>query len=334
MWDQNTSATPQMQGHWPQIDAEKLQAFDVRAGQTEITLNAHIYQRVERHIDGTYVAVGTLPTTHPYYTDSPDQVRDPLFLAEFIRQGVEVIARTFLNVPEADHLILKDIDLVLDPAFLLTPDRNAVDIRVSLQADQLRCNRRGRIYAIDGPFVATIGGTPAATYDGTIAFIAPDVFGALRGGKSAPPFGDPVGYVEPQDAGSLGKKADKHVLIGSAAARRDGHTAVILPQARPPFYDRPLDHYPGMVMAEAARQLVTRTAYLTRDVMPHEVRIGAVKMDFQAFAECDTPPILRAVATTRTPRGQWFDVTVSQADQTRAVFTIETCFSYKMGVEQ
>jgi len=312
-------------------DREFLNCTPVNEGRADLPLHPHPFREVYETLNGDYVAVGRLPARDGYLSDGPDGATDPLYLAEFIRQGIEVISRVLLNVPFENTFILKKTKLTMDPLFDRSDDFADMDHMVVLPSSQIRRRRDCTAYAADGPFICLTEDQAIAIYDGTVAFLKPASYKTLRGGDNAPDYGDPQGWVEPLDPFCIGKHHAENVLIGSVARQEDGMTAKLTPQVRSPFFDRPLDHYPGMMMAEAARQLVVYMASLTSNVLPDQVRVTSIDMDFQSFAELNVQPTLRAIATGKQSQAQDFEVTVSQADVARARFVIQTRFDLQTG---
>ncbi len=298
----------------------------VDPGQANLPLHPHPFREVYQSASGDYVAVGRLPTRNQFFNDGPVGATDPLHLAEFIRQGVEVISRALLDVPFEHTFILKKTKLTLDPLFERADDYAELDHFVVVPKSQVRRRGDGTAYAADGPFACMAEDQHIATYEGTVAFLQPEAYKSTRGGDDAPEYGDPQGWVEPLDPVCVGKRKIENVLIGAAARHEQGMTALLIPQARPPYFDRPLDHYPGMMMAEAARQLTVLMAYLNSDVLPDQVHVTSIEMDFKSFAELNTQPTLHAVATSKPAQWQDFKVTVKQADAVRASFAIQTRF--------
>lgn len=105
----------------------------------------------------------------------------------------------------------------------------------------------------------------------------------------------------------------------------------MVPQYPQAYFDRPLDHYPGMMMAEAARQLAVYATYLVRDVVPLQIQVGSIRMSFDSFAELDTPPVLHAAVKRVRPGGQTISVRVRQNRIERARFEIATNFNTRRG---
>lgn len=326
---EQTFPNPINTGTLPQFLLQEMNApcsVPVDANHADLPLHPHPFHKVYQSASGDYVAVGKLPMRHRYFNDGPDGATDPLYLAEFIRQGVEVISRALLDVPFENAFILKKTKLAMDPLFQRADDFAELDHIVVLPKSQVRRRGDGTAYAADGPFICLAEDQQIAIYEGTVAFLKPAAYVSLRGGDNAPECGTPQGWVEPLDPVCVGKRKGENVLIGSATRQDQCMTALLTPQARPPFFDRPLDHYPGMMMAEAARQLIVYMAFLTNDVLPDQVHVTSIDMDFQSFAELNVQPVLTAVATSKPAQLQDFEVTVKQADVVRARFAIQTHF--------
>jgi hypothetical protein len=307
--------------------------LDVTCG---IDLHPHFFHAVEQTTCGDLVAIGQLPVTSPYLTDSPDHARDPLFLAEFIRQGIEVISRVLLDVPFQDHFILKSVHLTADRDVIDSFANKSFEVTVVLPADQVRRRHDGSAYAADGPFHCYFNEQLAAQYSGTVAFMKPTAYAALRGEASMPEYSLPEyrlppGYAVPLTAQDAGKMRAANVFIGDVSAVENMWSARVLPQVRSPFFDRPLDHYPGMHMAEAARQIAVHAMRNMPGVTHSLVRICSIEMAFLSFVELDEPLVLHATAMKETCDSLRFKIVATQGGHVRTSFIIDTCFTGPQG---
>jgi hypothetical protein len=162
---------------------------------------------------------------------------------------------------------------------------DAVPTEVELRTVCRDIVRRGRVlggmrYDVtvlrDGKAMATAGAAFSCT--------SPAVHRRLRAGR--PTTTDRV--VPPAiDPAAVGHSDDRHVLL---AEPEPGSTSGIgdrwelrVDTAHPTFFDHPVDHIPGMVLLEAARQ-----AALVSTGMPDALLLG-LKSNFARYAEFDAP---------------------------------------------
>lgn len=286
-------------------------------------LNAHSIDHVELNSSGWLVATGTLPVSCRYFSDAPQGACDPIFLAEFARRAVEVISRLLLEVPARDHFVLKHFSVRSNrgPATLLTSQNP--EVRVLFCERQVRRRLDGSAYAVDGPFTCHIDAAPAVQCDGAIAFMPPESYAAARAASGRYMVGLPAGHVSPIAPAQAGKRHADNVLIGEVTSAQNAWAAMLVPQVRPPLYDRPLDHYPGMLMAEAARQLVAHAMGQMLKIPPSIINFQSADMEFASFAGLEEPPVLRASASEMTGTSHVFDVVATQAGKVRASFNIK-----------
>jgi hypothetical protein len=93
--------------------------------------------------------------------------------------------------------------------------------------------------------------------------------GVMRSGERAP-------------AALAGRENHRNVVIGPVRRHDGGATADLVADTAHPFlFDHPLDHAPGNLLIEAARQ--TAVALLA----PHPPRLSAVSSTFDRFVELD-----------------------------------------------
>jgi hypothetical protein len=93
-----------------------------------------------------------------------------------------------------------------------------------------------------------------------------------------------------------------------------------VPRPHPAFFDRPLDHYPGMLLAEAARQLAASSLAADVHVPVTSVCTDYAAMDFVSFAELDTPPTMTVVDWIDLDDGAELTVGACQDAQIRSTY--------------
>ncbi len=302
-------------------------ALSVDRGTQTAGMPSHSIERVLVSEAGDFIAIGRLPAA-----DEGVDVTDALFLAEFVRHAIEVIARSMLGMQPEDVFVLKSIALHCSDDLAGYRPNAASRAIIILPGTGVRRRPDRSAYAADGPVYCYLDSHAAAAFGGTVAFLTPDHYAVLRRADGDVGFGFPRGHVEPLVPSCLGKLHQRDVLIGCLRRRRAGLTAKIVPQAPQAFFDRPLDHYPGMMMAEAARQLAIRSASLSREnLLPHQMRVTSIRMTFNSFAELDRPPFLHAAISQSREGGQTILVQARQGRNERARFDIDMSFIPKNG---
>jgi hypothetical protein len=118
------------------------------------------------------------------------------------------------------------------------------------------------------------------------------------------------------DHGAVGHSSARHVVLAPPAPGAADRWELRVDTAHPTYFDHPVDHVPGMVLLEAARQ----AAHLTTG-WPTALLTG-LGSRFVRYAELDSPCWIEAEAGTRPGAGRALvRVRGSQADRT--VFTAE-----------
>ncbi len=310
-------------GNWSPFEIGALDTAPALPVETPVrkgTMPPHRIEKVLRSETGYYIAIGKLPDPSEALPD----VTDTLFLAEFVRQAIETIARTMLGMVAEDVFVLKAVDVKRSDSIAGPVNETRTEAVIVLPEKGVRWRADGSAYAVDGPVYCYLGAQSGALFGGTVAFLKPGDYAALRGVGGS--FGFPKGHTEPLFPSCVGKMRQADVLIGQVRRHRDGLSARIVPQNPQAYFDRALDHYPGMMMAEAARQLAVYSTCLDRDVLPGQVRVTLIRMGFSSFAELATPPFLHATVKRTRQGGQTIIVEVRQSRNVRARFEIATTF--------
>lgn len=261
------------------------------------------------------IALGELPRMHRFFNESAIPRHDTLMLAEFVRQGVEVIAHGLLTVPLGSQFVLRSVELeIVDPEATVIADGSSPAV-VALPVNQVRRNRAGAAYAATGPVYCSIGGRPAARFGGMVGFLARDTYDDLRAESGKARLGVPSGSVVASDPSTVGRQLRENVLIGQLAGLPREALCRVVPRPHPAFFDRPLDHYPGMMIAEAARQLAAVSVSSDARVPVTSVYTGYAAMDFVSFAELDTLVSLNVVGWTDLDNGAELTIAARQGDR-------------------
>ncbi|WP_416900796.1 AfsA-related hotdog domain-containing protein [Micromonospora echinospora] len=261
------------------------------------------------------VALAQLPRLHRLHNDGDGGHHDTLLVAEVLRQAIEVIAHRLLDVPVASHFVLRAVDIRVDDPRALVADGGAAEIVVALHADQARRNRRGAVYAVDGPVRSWIGGRPAVTLGGSVAFLTAEAYEGMRGVAAGLPRARPDLLAQAAPPAVVGRSVPGNVLITNSSGPPDAATATVLPVGHPAFFDRPLDHYPGMMIAEATRQLAVASVATGTRLPGAVLRTTAATFDFVSFAELDRELSCRVTDWSREQSGHTVTVRAEQVER-------------------
>lgn len=212
--------------------------------------------RAQPDIGGDEFRVGAqLPRMHAYFGDhrGPQAGRhDPLLVMETARQAAIAVTHQFFDVP-------------LDSAFLVRTFNGVADAPLA-------------------------DGAPLMTVDGSFSWTTRAQWSALRAQARGGAERGRVHVAEPAHPHVVGRFDPRNVVVGVRA--RDGHETrgeLVVDTAHPGLFDHELDHVPGTLLLEAARQIAL--AHVGTDV-----RIAAVRSSFGRFVELDRPA--RCIART------------------------------------
>lgn len=268
------------------------------------------------------------PRSHSFFTQSGGY-QDPMLLIESVRQIGSLLAHAEFGVPFGHQFLMWDMFFSTSPELLVA---DAVPTEVELRTVCRDIVRRGRVlggmrYDVtvlrDGRALATAGAAFSCT--------SPAVHRRLRAGR--PTTTDRV--VPPAiDPAAVGHSDDRHVLLaepksrpGSRPESEPGWASgtgdrweLRVDTAHPTFFDHPVDHIPGMVLLEAARQ-----AGLVSTGMPDALLLG-LKSNFARYAEFDAPCWIEPQAEPHGTEGGVL-VRVRGTQHAETVFTAELVLS-------
>ncbi|MEU9079225.1 ScbA/BarX family gamma-butyrolactone biosynthesis protein [Kitasatospora sp. NPDC048538] len=226
------------------------------------------------------------PRLHGFYRLPGDRYHDPLLLAETIRQAGLLIGHAGFGVPRDHQFVMEDLSYALAPDGLRTiavTDEPA-SLMLAVRCEDVRM-RHGRLVSLRVHTEVTRAGRPVGHGTGQLRVVSPASYARLRGPG-------PRGAVPPAPpaptAPELVGRAHPGDVVLSPTLRPD--TWLLRTDARHPvLFDHALDHVPGMLMLEAARQAAQRLRH-PEPVVPVEF-----VSSFDHYIELDRPCLVRAV---------------------------------------
>lgn len=246
-----------------------------KAAQQEVLLTG-----LEALGDDHFAVSAQWPRSHSFYDVSHGR-HDPLLLAETVRQAVPLLSHLGYDAPLGHRQIWDHLTWTMDPAALLCEQAPAgIDMRI-------RCSdiiRRGtRLGALTMDIELTRDGRPLGSATTRFANQAPAVYARLRG-----PYAD-LGYATsrapepgaPVEPARVGRDRRRDVVL--AATSRPDRFELRTDLGHPVLFDHPVDHAPGMLLLEAARQAAHTVAY------PRFPLITGMDVLFNQYVEYDTP---------------------------------------------
>ncbi|MGW0877708.1 ScbA/BarX family gamma-butyrolactone biosynthesis protein [Streptomyces sp. NPDC002740] len=266
----------------PSLTTTVPKEFVHRASVAEVLLTD--WARVD---ESRFTVAAQWPRGHSFFA-AVDGCHDPLIAAETIRQTGILLAHAEFGVPLGHHLLVEDLDVQVRPGHVrvaLTPASLDVDVTCS----QVRRRRGGALTGCRITVEIYRDGHLAATGGGSFICVAPAVYRRLRDAR-LPQGGRPrvLALTAPEPPQSVGRMSPVDVVLSPAG--RPGSWQLRVDTRHPVLFDHPVDHVPGMVLLEAARQATAAT--LGRACLP----LG-ITSEFLRYVELDTPCTVEAHRT-------------------------------------
>ncbi|WP_052848006.1 AfsA-related hotdog domain-containing protein [Streptomyces avicenniae] len=247
---------------------------------------------------GGYTAFAQLPPKHHYFTDHAParETPDSILVLECCRQAATWIAHRGLSVPLDSAFHVTDWALRLTgppgPAPSGRPRELAMRVTVDhapRRGDAVRAAR----FALD----LSIDGTPVGRCDIAARYSRADEADVIRRHhrRTAPPWSSSLPAVPPGarvPAADVGRGDRANVVLADVRRLFKGVAADLsVPRDHATLFDHPQDHYPAMILLEAARQAAALVRSPAAPVTGYRSR-------FRRFAELDAP-----VRVAAAPRG-------------------------------
>jgi hypothetical protein len=218
------------------------------------------------------------PEQHSFYAVT-DNLHDPLLLSETIRQTFPLLSHAAYDVPQGHPLLWEHYTYGIDCDALRAGGLpHTIDLRViATEVDRRGARVTALALAIDvfrGPMLL---GTASTRF--TIQ--TPAVYRRLRAERSDPDLIEPSAPGAPLPPTRVGRSACRDVLLSPTQTPR--HHRLRFDTSHPYYFDHRVDHVPGMLLLEAARQAAQEALF--------PLPVVAVGMDnqFHRYVELDTP---------------------------------------------
>ncbi|HZF92294.1 ScbA/BarX family gamma-butyrolactone biosynthesis protein [Streptomyces sp.] len=246
-----------------------------------------------RVADNCFVVTARWPGDHPLYAVRGGH-HDPLLLSETVRQSFPLLSHHAYDVPFGHHLVWDTYAWRLDPAALWADGSPAaVELHVSTR-EVVR--RRGSVAVLALDYEILRGGVPLASAESRFTIQAPAVYRRLRGSHADPAAVRPIPVPPAIPACLAGRDRAADVVL--APAGPDGRWQLRVDTGHRGLFDHPVDHVPGMLLLEAARQ----AAHALHD--RPSVGVTAMETRFLRYAELDAPAWIEARPTGRDAAGR------------------------------
>ncbi|MFF2805663.1 ScbA/BarX family gamma-butyrolactone biosynthesis protein [Streptomyces sp. NPDC058000] len=246
-----------------------------KAAQSEVLLTG--WQALA---DDSFLITAQWPRAHAYYAAAGGR-HDPMLLAETVRQAVPLLSHLGYDVPFGHRQIWDHLTWTADPAALsCAPVPAEIEMHVRC-SDVTR--RAGRLAALRMDIALTRDGAPLGTAHTRFTSQAPQVYTRMRG-----PYADLeqalarcVPLAPPAPPRRAGRTRFADVVLSPSGTAHRFQLRVDL--NHPVLFDHPVDHAPGMLLLEAARQAAHEVLH------PRQVRITGMESVFHRYVEFDAP---------------------------------------------
>jgi len=248
--------------------------------------------------DVRYTAAARLPTDHAYYGDHRQEQAgfDPLLLLESCRQASTYGSHRTLGLPVDIQFLVDRWSIRLhDPARVPPGGFGELHLEEVLRPS----TRGGQIRGVRFDLGLRLASEAIGSATIEVRCASRDEYRTLRQVQrgDAPPM---TGDLASPETGTrppprlVGRGDPRNVVLADPSRAGDEVSATLSPRFdNGSLFDHDYDHYPAMVLMEAARQLVLLSIGENAD----RVRLAGLDARFLRFAELDSP----VVATTRPP---------------------------------
>lgn len=256
----------------------------------------------------TFTVTAAWPAAHRFYV-SRLGLYDPLLLSETVRQTLPLLSHGAYQVPFGHQLLWKDFSWTLDPA-AAQADGDPAELELHISCHDVTY-RRDRASAISLTVEVERDGRrlrPRPTRASRSRTARSTTGCAARTPTRPRPPRTPYRCRRRMGLSPFGRDRFEDVVL--AATDRPDHWQLRVDTTHPVLFDHLVDHAPGMLLLEAARQAALATAH------PHPMAVTGMDSDFVRYAEMDAPCLLVTERLTEPGR-----VRVSARQHDRDIFT-------------
>ncbi|MFI1461105.1 ScbA/BarX family gamma-butyrolactone biosynthesis protein [Nocardia carnea] len=267
---------------------------------------------------GRFVAGAQLPRMHAYYGDHPGVLaarHDLLAVMETARQAAIALTHEFYEVPLDSMFVVRTFNGTGVPGPIWACGAEPADLVVDVEVMDLH-DRDAAVCGLETVLAISCAGRPLATVDGSFSWVPPDRWSALRAAfREKQGLGADIGpavSAKPAAPAAVGRRDARNVVVGQAEG--DAGAPLAVDTAHPFLFDHRLDHLPGSVLLEAARQ----TALLLQPGLPEQPQLIGIRSRFDRFTELDVATECRLEPAGPAPQPWQASCTIRQDDKTTA----------------
>ncbi|WP_331748915.1 MULTISPECIES: ScbA/BarX family gamma-butyrolactone biosynthesis protein [unclassified Streptomyces] len=275
---QTAPAIPPPLFRFPSLTTTVPKEFVHRAAVAEVILTDW-----KREDDTHFKVTAQWPRGHSFFSPI-DGHHDPLLAAETIRQVGSLLAHAEFGVPLGHQFLMWGLEYAVEPDQILIGDTPAA-LGIDVICTEVKW-RGGTLAGLRYEAVIHRDGKPAVRGSASYTCTTPAVYRRLRGGRCTPEGPSQLPLTAPVSPRSVGRMSPVDVVL--APSRGTNRWQLRADTRHHVLFDHPVDHVPGMVLLEAARQAAA-AALRSPTMLP----IG-ISSEFHRYAELDTPCRIQA----------------------------------------
>lgn len=249
--------------------------------------------------EGHSMVAGELPRTHCYYSDVDGLPvnREIMPLLELTRQACFVLAHSQHAAPGDWQFILRSLSIRLATAVMDADGRGPPRV-VLLCSERDRWDRAGVTTGVEWQYeLRSTADQHLGEATMSMSWLPRERWNAIRAeARRALELPEEVPMLRPPlsavPAAIVGRESQRNVVLASLDERwgHELHATLCIDVFHPGLFDHWVDHIPGMVELEAARQISLRIASCVLQVPANRLSVKEVRaMDFTAVGELDLP---------------------------------------------
>lgn len=285
--------------------------FVHRAAVAEVLLTGWKAALVPEARSERFVVRAQWPRAHSLFARSGGY-QDVMLMVESVRQVGALLAHAEFAVPFGHQFMLRDIAVTASADLLrATPAPTEIELHTTCsEVVRHKAVLSGMRYDV----TVLLGGVALGSASASFKCISPGVYRRLRRDR---PTGTAQGPGVPIDPARVARHLPENVVLTeeTTAARGRRSWGLCIDSTHPVFFDHPVDHVPGMVLLEAARQ----AAYALTG--RPDALVTGISSTFSRYAELDAPCRIEAVPGASAAGGTSVRVTGVQSGQ--SVFTAD-----------